>query len=253
GKENKITAALASSQQDARWAAAQWLPKLKYRGAIPALRGALAQERSETVKDELNNALEALGVNLEELVDFAKRDKGAEKGFKRGVPTDLEWFPAEQLPAVHWADSGELVSPSILKWFLVQSHRLNNPEANPSLRRYCSLFRKDDREKLGMFVLEAWIAKDTKPKNTAEQAAAQAQKEAQQYAAYAKQNPKYYTDFDEQRLYQTLFNRYLVQPEGSETSTKGILAVSGACCGGAAAPVVHRYIKQWYGYRPAQS
>jgi Domain of unknown function (DUF4132) len=253
GKEEKIIAALASRQQDARLAAAEWLAKLKHKPAIPALRAALAKEKSEIVKDELIKALETLEVSLEELLDLDRLDQDAEKGLKKEISSDLQWFPFEQLPGVHWADSGEPVSPLILKWFLVQSHRLNNPEANPSLRRYCSLFRKDDREKLGMFVLEAWIAKDTKPKNTAEQAAALAQKEAQQYAAYAKQNPKYYPDFDEQRLYQTLFNRYLVQPEGSQTSTKGILAVAGASCGGAAAPIVHRYIKQWYGYRPAQS
>ena len=253
GKEQKIIAALASRQQDARLPAAEWLAKLKHKPAIPALRAALAKEKSEIVKDELIKALETLEVCLEELLDLDRLDQDAEKGLKKEISSDLQWFPFEQLPGVHWADSGKPVSPLILKWFLVQSHRLNNPEANPSLRRYCSLFRKDDREKLGMFVLEAWIAKDTKPKNTAEQAAALAQKEAQQYATYAKQNPKYYPDFDEQRLYQTLFNRYLVQPEGSQTGTKGILAVSGACCGGAAAPVVHRYIKQWYGYRPAQS
>jgi hypothetical protein len=253
GKEEKIIAALASRQQDARLAAAEWLAKLKHRPAIPALRAAVAKEKSEIVKDELIRTLETLGLSLEELLDLDRLDQEAEKGLKKEISSDLQWFPFEQLPPVHWADSGKPVSPLIVKWFLVQSHRLNNPEANPSLRRYCSLFRKDDREKLGMFVLDAWIAKDTKPKNTAEQAAALAQKEGQQYAAYAKQNPKYYPDFDEQRLYQTLFNRYLVQPEGSQTSTKGILAVAGACCGGAAAAVVHRYIKQWYGYRPAQS
>jgi hypothetical protein len=49
------------------------------------------------------------------------------------------------------------------------------------------------------------------------------------------------------------FARLLVQPEGSQTSTKGILALAGACCGGDAAPIVHRYVKQWYGYRGAQS
>jgi len=41
-------------------------------------------------------------------------------------------------------------------------------------------------------------------------------------------------------------------PEGSQIGTKGILAVSGACCGAEVAQVVHRYIKQWFGYRGAQ-
>ena len=252
GKEQKIVAALTSRQQDARLAAAQWLADLNYREAIPALRAALDKEKSEVVKDELIRTLETLDVNLEELVDRSALDKEAEKGLKKGVPTDLEWFPFEQLLTVRWADSGKPVKPEILKWFLVQGCRLGNAETSPTLRRYCSLFQKHDREKLGRFVLETWIAKDTKPKYTAEQAAALAQKETQQTVTMAKQHPKYYPDFDEQKHYQAVFKRLLIQPEGSQTSTKGILTLAGACCGGDAAPIVHRYIKQWYGYRPAQ-
>jgi hypothetical protein len=252
GKEVKIVAALAGRQQDARLAAAQWLAELDYREAIPALRAALSKEKSEVVKDELIRALETLGVNLEELVDLDALDKEAEKGLKKGAPGDLDWFPFGQLPAVRWAEAGKPVAPEIVKWFLVQGSRLGNAEASPTLRRYCSLFEKHDKEKLGRFVLEAWIAKDTKPKHTADEAAALAQKETQQAVALAKQYPKYYPDFDEQKHYQAAFHRFLIQPEGSQTSTKGILAVAGACCGGDAAPIVHRYIKQWYGYRPSQ-
>ena len=252
-KEEKILAALAGRQQDARFAAAQWLADLRYKDAIPALRKALAKEKSDVVKDEIIKALETLGVRLEELVDLAELDRDAEKGLKKGTPKELEWFPFSQLPTVRWADSGETVKQSILHWFVVQSHKLNNAEANPSLRRYCSLFRRDDREQLGRFVLDAWIAQDTKPKYTPEQASAEAQREASQMAVFAKQYPQYYPDFDQQRAYQAAFNRLSVEPEGSQTATKGILAVAGACCNGDAAAIVHRYVKQWYGYRGAQS
>ena len=193
-----------------------------------------------------------LGVPLEELLDRNQLDVEAEKGLGKGIPKELDWFPFSQLPSATWADSGQAVPPAIIHWFIVQSYKLKNAEAGPTLRRYCSLVRKEDREKLGKFVLEAWIAEDTKPKYTAEQAAAQAQKGAQQGAIAAKQYPQYYVDFDEQRLYQTLFNQFVAQPEGSQTSTKGILAVAGACCGSDAAPLVHRYVKQWHGYRSAQ-
>lgn len=251
-KEEKIVAAVASRQQDARLAASQWLAELKYEESVPTLRKALTKEKSEVVKDELMKALEALGVNIEELLDLSGLDKEAEKGLKKDVPGDLDWFPFEQLPKVRWADSGKPVPAEVVKWFLVQGCRLGSAEANPTLRRYCSLFQKDDREKLGRFVLEAWIAKDTKPKYNAEQVAALAQQQTQQTASFAKQHPKYYPDFDEAKFYQATLNRLLIQPESSETSTKGILALAGACCGGDAALIVHRYIKQWYGYRPAQ-
>ncbi len=252
-KEEKIIAALASRQQDARSAAAEWLAELRHKEAIPALKAAFAKEKSEPVKDQLIKALEVLGISLEELLDRDKLDQEAEQGLKKGIPKVLEWFPFAQLPAVRWSDSGNEVPATVLQWFLVQSCRLGNAEAGPILRRYCSLIRKDDREALGKFILESWIAMDTKPLYTAEQAAAEAQKFARHAAISAQNYPKYYPDFNEERFYQATFNRLLTQPEGSQTSTKGILAVAGACCGGDAAPIVHRYVKQWYGYRGAQS
>lgn len=251
-KEQKIVAALASRQQDARLAAAQWLGTLNYKDAIPALRTALEKEKSDVVKDELIKSLESMGVPLEELLDLDKLDQEAEKGLKKGMPKDLDWFPFSQLPAVNWADSQKPVPTAIIHWFLLQGYKLKSAEANPAFRRYCSLFDKEDREQLGRFVLDAWIAQDTKPKYTADQAAAEAQKIVQQNAVYARQYPQYYPDFDEQRLYQSQFNWLIIQPDGSQTGTKGILALAGACCGSDAAPIVHRYVKQWYGHRAAQ-
>jgi Domain of unknown function (DUF4132)/HEAT repeats len=251
-KEQKIIAALASRQQDVRLAAAQWLGAIDCKDAIPALRTALAKEKSDVVRDELIRSLELLGVPLEELLDLDQLDQDAEKGLKKGIPNDLDWFPFSQLPPVTWADSGKPVSAAIIQWFILQSYKLKNAETNPTLRRYCSLFRQQDRERLGMFILDAWIAQDTKPKYTAEQAAEEARRGAQQSVQLAKQYPQYYVDFDEERTYQTLFNHFVSLPGGSQTGTKGILAVAGACCGSEAAPVVHRYVKQWYGYRAAQ-
>ena len=252
GRDEKVVAAIQSRQIDARLAAAQWIAELKYKAAIPALKSALANEKSENARDEQIRALEILGVSLEELLDVKQLEADAEKGLKKGLPMDLEWFPFSQLPQVRWADSGKPVPPRIIEWFIVQGCRLKDAEANPSLRRYCSLFKKEDRQRMGRFVLDAWIAKDTKPKYNSEQASALAQQETAQMAGYAKRSPQYYKDFDEQRFYQTAYNRLLVLPEGSQIGTKGILAVSGACCGAEVAQVVHRYIKQWFGYRGAQ-
>ena len=252
-RDERIIASLASRQQEVRLAAAQWLGKLRHTAAISQLRTALAKEKSEGVKDELIKTLETLGVGLDELLDLEKLDQEAQKGLKKGIPKELEWFPFDKLPEVRWADSSKQIKPEIIQWFIVQGHKLKNAEANPTLRRYCSLIETEDREKLGMFVLETWIAEDTKPKYTSDQAAAEAQKTARQMAGYAKQYPQYYPDFNEERVYQSNFNRLLIEPEGSQTSTKGILSVAGACCGSAAASIVHRYVKQWYGYRGAQS
>jgi hypothetical protein len=251
-KEQKILAALESRQTDARIAAAQWLADLGYKDAVPALRKALAKEKSDVVKDELIKSLEWLGVPLEELLDIDKLDQEAEKGLKKGMPKDLDWFPFSQLPTVVWADSEKPVPTTLIQWFILQGYKLKTAEASPSLRRYCSLFKTEDRQRLGRFIMESWIAEDTKPKYTADQAAAEAQRIARDTAVFAKQYPQYYPDFSEERVYQTHFNMLIEEPVGSQTSTKGILAVAGACCGGDAAPIVHRFVKHWYGRRPSQ-
>ena len=206
-KEQKIVAALgkpATGNAAHRRAVAR---RVGLQEAVPALQKALAKEKNEIVKDELIKTLESLGVPLDELLDIDKLDQEAEKGLKKGIPKDLDWFPFAQLPSVPWADSGKPVPTTIIHWFILQGYKLKNAEANPALRRYCSLFHKEDREQLGKFVLEAWIAQDTKPKYTAGPGRRRSTKDAHnKQPRIAKQYPQYYPDFDEQRVYQTQFN-----------------------------------------------
>ena len=248
-KEQTLIAALASTDQNTRRMAAEWLGTLRHKEAIPALRLALSKEKNEIVKEKLIKSLETLGVGLEELLDIDKLDREAEKGLKKGVPKELDWFPFSTLPSVRWADSGKPVPATIIQWFIVQGFKLKNAEANTTFRGYCSLFQKEDREQLGRVVLNAWIAEDTKLKYTPEQAAAEAQTLTKQSVRQARH---FGNRIDEQQVYKANFNRLLTEVGGSQASTKGILAVAGACCGGDAAPVVHHYIKQWFGYRAAQ-
>ena len=42
------------------------------------------------------------------------------------------------------------------------------------------------------------------------------------------------------------------RPAGSAIASKGVLALAGACAGAEAAPLVHRYLEEWYGRRAAQ-
>jgi len=46
--------------------------------------------------------------------------------------------------------------------------------------------------------------------------------------------------------------KQLQRPKGSAIASKGILALAGACAGAEAAPLVHRYLEEWYGRRAAQ-
>jgi hypothetical protein len=67
------------------------------------------------------------------------------------------------LPAVHWQDSGKPVETEILTWFIVKAHKQKLVEPSPIVQLYSSYFVPQDREQFGQFVLESWIAQDTKP------------------------------------------------------------------------------------------
>jgi hypothetical protein len=149
------------------------------------------------------------------------------------------------LPPVHWADNGSLVEPEIVRCWLAQCCKRESPEPGPLLRQYAANLKASGREALGHFVLEAWISQDTKPgESTA--------------TIDAKDSPK------------VLLTHHSITPlsaiappggateeplhpaAGSAIACKGILALAGACAAAGAAPLVQRYLEQWYGRRAAQ-
>jgi|GEM_PF-231125 len=255
-KEKHIIAALTSRKLETRVEAATWLAELKSMDAVPALEATLKKEKNDLALGAIMNALERLGVPVDSFLNLKGLPEEAEKGLARGVPAGLTWFPFDILPVVRWAESGEPVAPQILKWLIVKAFKLKKPEPDPILRRHTALFDPRDREKLGQMVLEAWLRQDVLPISREEaekRALGQAQQiyqTYQQHAQYLQNSPLLGKSVDE--LYQSFLPAALAQPAGSAMASKGMLAVAGACSGGRAAPVVARYLKQWYGTRPAQ-
>lgn len=245
----RITAALAAGQGETRAVAADWLGRLDDLAALPALRAALKKETRDVPKAAMMDALAALGVSADEFLDRAGLAQEAAKGLAKGLPADLAWFPFAALPAVRWADTGEAVSPEVVRWLVVQACRLKNPEPNALLRRYAGSFEKTGREALGRFVLTAWIAQDTIPTHTPAEAAMLADAQVQQqWASVA----KYLPDTTPEQWRNALYQGYLKAVKGSAIGQKGILAVAGACAGADIVPNVAAYLKEWYGLRANQ-
>lgn len=255
GKEARIINALANGKSEVRAVAAQWLQRLKYAGAIPALEQAVAKEKHDLPKGALLDALQALGQPVEKYLGRDALAAEATKALAKGLPRDLAWFPWAALPAVHWSDTGEAVPPDVLRWLLVQAVKLKSPEPNAVLRKYCALFAPREREALGQFVLEAWLAEDTRP-NDPEVAMQNARTAATQLFQFIKSHPQYYDEALRGKTLEELIAQqlpaYLRQPVGSAIGSKGLLAVAAACAGERAAAPVQRYLKEWYGTRAAQ-
>ena len=261
-KFERLVAALSGGSAETRFAAAEWLGRLNEKKAIDPILAALKREKNEAAKGMMLATLEQLGAPVEQFLDRAGLLKEAEKGLAKGVPADLNWFPFDQLPAVHWEDTGKQVDPGIARWWLVQAFKLKSPQPGALLRRYCKGLKTSEREALGQFILDAWLAEDLSPIPPAE-AEKLAKSHAQSMAHFAQytyqqaqKNPQGQTPvpppLTADQYYAQALPRFLKQPKGSAVASKGILAVAGACVGAAAPPVVNRYLKEWYGQRAAQ-
>ena len=248
GSEARILAALGSEKADARALAADWLGQLGNPATVDPLRAALKKEKHDSPKIAMMQALEALGAPIEEFLDRAGLEREAARGLARGVPSGLAWFPFDPLPAVRWADGSRPVSPEVLRWFVVQAFQTKNPEPNALLRRYCASFEPAGREALGRFVLQAWIAQDTIPYYTPEQAQIEAEKQVNQWYS-----PGYLgRDWTREECLRFFYLRNLRLIKDSAVAQKGVLAIAAACAGGDAVPIVGAYLKEWFGHRASQ-
>ncbi len=228
GIELRIMEALQSTKGEVRAVAAEWLGALGCTGAAPALRAALAKEARETVRAALLTALEALGEDLSEHLGPERLHLEACSGLKAKPPKGLEWFPFNAMPTLRWR-SGEAVAPEVLQWWITLACKLKQPAATPLLQRYLGLLEPSDRERLGVFILKAFIAQDTLSPTLAE---------AQAYArAEAPRHLAFYQGFSsapgsvglpanlEEMVLERLKKEHLGVYLGSAIGEKGILAL----------------------------
>lgn len=252
-KIERLITSLTAPEAEARLAAAEWLGRVGSPQATEPLLAAMKREKNESAKGAMMSALELLGLPVEQFLHRKALVAEAEKGTGKGVPEDLKWFPFDQLPAVHWADNNEPLTPATTKWWLIQGFKLKSPQPGPLLRKYCSSLKAAEREALGQFILEAWLGEDTSPITRAE-AEKRALQQAQQFVQWSQSSywPANSPKKSLEEFYADFLPGLLQQPKGSGIASKGILSVAAACAGAAAAPAVGRYLKQWYGMRAAQ-
>jgi hypothetical protein len=124
----RVTATLSSGKAEQRAIAAEWLAEIGSKDAVEPLRKALAKEKQDAAAGAMMSALESLGVPLEQFISLDGLLKEAKALVAKGVPKDLAWFPFDGLPRVRWAKSDKPVDSSIVRWLVLQSCKLANPE-----------------------------------------------------------------------------------------------------------------------------
>lgn len=243
--------ALANSKQEIRVTAAEWLARLGRTESLPVLQAALKKESRETVRAAMLTALERLGMDISAYLSPDVLLQEAQKGLKAKPPASFAWFNTTAIPAMQWAN-GEAVNAQIIEWWIILACKLKEPAGNALLNRYLSLLSTDSQQRLGLFLLQAFIHQDTR-NPTQEEALEEAQKRApaqlQQYQDWAKRWPEYYEQYANYTLEQVVeqikkevLGRYL----GSAIGEKGILALSSGILGHQAVSMLQNYMRDHY-------
>lgn len=256
GYEDRAIAALEDTRAEVRAVAAQWLQRLAYEPAVPALETAIVKEKNDVANGAMLDALESLGRPVEKYLDRDGLRREAEAGLAKGLPKGLEWMRWDALPTVHWSDTGDVVPLEVLQWLVAQAVKTKSPEPNALLRKYCGVFEAGEREELGQHLLEAWLAQDVLPISQ-EEAHKLASDAAKVQYSYLTRSPQQMANTPIAGMSLTQITAYLLprysgRLAGSAAAAKGMLAVVAACAGERAAAPVGRYLKAWFGTRAAQ-
>ena len=154
----RAIAALSDGQAETRALAARHLGRIRHEAAIPALERALWVERNDDTRGALLGALQALDQPIDHFLDRDALAADAARTLARGIPTELAWLDWPTLPRVRWADSGETVAAEVVQALLIDAFVARDPEPGTQLRQISAQLDARDREGLGQWVLEQWLA-----------------------------------------------------------------------------------------------
>ena len=167
---------LADKDKAVRYAAADWIGRRRIAQAEPALRTALAGERTDEGRAAMLTALSRIGADISAAFDVRALEAEARKGLAKVAPEQLSWFPFHELPQLRWRN-GEAVSDVIILWWVVQADKLKDPAGNAMLELSLDRLMPDDAGAFGLLVLKTFVDIDTRTIAAAD-ALAEAEREA---------------------------------------------------------------------------
>ncbi len=221
--------ALTYSKKELRLSAVMWLKDIRHPDAITPLYTLLKKEKDEAIIAYTLTTLEALGEDISIYLSTDALLSNAKKATAK-ASSSLDWLGFEHLPTLHWTD-GTVVDEVIIRHWIVLADKLKDPKPNPLLVRYLELLNQKDATLLSEYLLNAFIAHDTKVISL-EEATQEAQKDAparlQNYQHWAKTYPDYYSHYAKYTLEDViaeLIKESQKQYLGSAIKHKGILAL----------------------------
>lgn len=232
---------LAHAQPERRLMAARWLGRLRDQGAVDPLHTALATESGAMQRAAMLDALVATGASIDRYIDRDALAADAKRGLARGVPKDMAFFRFEGLPVVRWADSGAEVPTDSLRWLMVLALKRKKAEPDAAMRLFCQQFDPAGRAAFARFVMEGWIAEDTRTPSHDDALAWAERYQAQRLAQHPQADKETQASWH-RAAYQAMRRKL---PEHTAAS-KGLFAVVGACADGSIAVPLARYMKRYH-------
>jgi len=243
GIDQALIVQLSSPAKEVRAEAAAWIGERRITSAEKALRQTLKAEKSEDSRAVMLTALARIGADISEEFSEKKLRAEAEKGLAAPIKS-LGWFPFDAVPRVSW-QSGKGVPPDVVKWWIVLADKLKNPAGNALFDLYLDSLLPADAAKLGLFLLEAFIARDTATCSEEEAnsyATNHAETRQRHWMTWQQRNPNA-SPFDYAREFAEAKARKLSIHISSCSENRGILAFSIRAPGPEAAALVRRYLK----------
>ncbi|MCH9806531.1 MAG: DUF4132 domain-containing protein [Alphaproteobacteria bacterium] len=247
GIDEHIVKLFQSKKQEVRAGAFEWATQRDMKQAIKAIHKALKKEKAERPRAAAITALRDLGEDVSAYLSEKKLKAEAEAGLAKVKPKNLDWFPYSAMPSLRFK-SNKPVPSDVVKWWIVSANKLKQPRGNGLFDLYLGELAEGDAEKLGLFLIDAFVSHDTQMRSEAE-ANAYAEANADQYY-------QAYKRWDESMTREKAFailkagkaGEYL----GSAAANQGILGLATQAAPADAAQRVRSYLKA-HGARVAQS
>jgi hypothetical protein len=256
GLGSAIALRLQDGRQDTRARAAEWLADRGEHEQAPAIRQALAKERSDVARAAMITALGRLGEDVSEYFDRATLVKEAKEGLAKPRPKGLGWLPFDRLPLLKWRD-GTAVDSALPQWWAVLAVKLRQPGGNALINLWLDRLRPEDAHRLGWMILTGWIDEDTRMP-TDEEANAYALQHVdatlQRNLGLVKRYPDLTDQFpiDRNVVFAQLKGVKAATCLGSGAESKGVLALATRVSGPDVAQRVRAFLKD-HGSRVSQA
>jgi hypothetical protein len=161
GLDAAIAARLTQGKPQQRIHITTWLGKRAATQQVAAVRQALAGEKALPVRAALLSTLQQLGGDLSPYFDPDALRAEADEGLKKNPTDGLDWLRLDHLPACR-QHNGQALDPVVLRWWVVLAAKLKQPGGNGMFDLYLQQLKLADAERLGLFLLLAWIDHDTR-------------------------------------------------------------------------------------------